>query len=259
MYLATTICKCERSEKMSTFEYTVLPEYAPLYKQLPYHYKGYQKVSVYCRGKTEAISKFLPKEFEPVSDVFEVFVLKNHIIEGLDPYSEGGLIIPCKYKDKVGACMSFEYVDTDDALCAGREIWGYPKKLGEIAFEESGQTIRGTVRRKGKTIIDIHFNESTVNFKTPVMFPRLQVKRMPHPEKYGTDINWIIQNEFENAIIHKKVFGEATLTWEQSLDDPLYELGPIEVIGAVYVKGDFTLSYGKVLEKIDHMTLSSST
>src|SRR5690625_6749112 len=85
---------------MTNYEYTVLPEYSPLYPKLPYEYKDYQKVSVYCRGDKETLQKFLPKEFKITSDVFEVFILKNNKIEGLDPYSEGGVVIPCAYKDK---------------------------------------------------------------------------------------------------------------------------------------------------------------
>jgi acetoacetate decarboxylase len=234
---------------MSKFEYSILPEYAPLYPALPYHYKNYEKVSVYCKGKVEVIARFLPKEFEAVGDTFEAFVLKNNEIQGLEPYSEGGLIIPCRYKDKIGACMAFEYVDTDDALCAGREIWGYPKKLGEIQFKKEKDRVRGMVKRRNKTIIEIDFKESDQSFEPPILFPRLQVKRMPHPERYGTDINWIIQNEFENMVIHKKVYGNAALKWEFSKDDPLAELGPIEVLGAIYTEGDFTLSYGKVLDQ----------
>ncbi|WP_257350713.1 acetoacetate decarboxylase family protein [Pseudalkalibacillus decolorationis] len=231
-------------------EYTILPDYAPLYPQVPYYYKDYHKISVYCRGRREAIEKFLPSNFEFVSDVFEIFVLKNEKVEGLEPYSEGGIVIPCKYKDKVGAHMAYEYVDTDEALCAGREIWGYPKKLSEVIYEEKSGEILGKIIRKGKTIIDITLKLDDAEVNPPNLFPRLQVKRMPRADQYGVDMDQVILNEFVDSVIHTRKTGTATVEWEHSSFDPLTELGPIEVLGGVFVVGDFTLTYGKVIDQV---------
>lgn len=38
---------------MTKYEYSILPEYAPLYPKLPYRYTDYEKVSLYCRGDKE--------------------------------------------------------------------------------------------------------------------------------------------------------------------------------------------------------------
>ncbi|MBD1381515.1 acetoacetate decarboxylase family protein [Metabacillus arenae] len=231
-------------------EYTILPDYSPLYPQVPYHYKNYHKISVYCRGHRDAIEKFLPSNFEYVSDVFEIFVLKNDEIKGLEPYSEGGIVIPCKYKNRVGAYMAYEYVDTDEALCAGREIWGYPKKLAEVRYQEKSGEIHGKVIRKGKTIIDISLTLDDTEVNPPVLFPRLQVKRMPRADQYGTDMDQVILNEFADSVIHTRKQGTATVNWEHSSFDPLAELGPLEVLGGVFVIGDFTLTYGRVIDQV---------
>lgn len=235
---------------MSDYEYSILPEYSPLFPRLPYEYKDYQKVSVYCKGESETLKRFLPKEFELISDIFEVFILQNNEIDGLDLYSEGGIVIPCSYKDQSGACVAFEYVDTDDALCAGREIWGYPKKLAKVQFSQNNDSIKGMIERRGKKIIDIAFQRNDQQIEIPNLSPRLQVKRMPHPETYGTDINKIIKNELQNTVIKKKVFGEAKLTMEQSAADPLYQLGVKEIVGAMYIEGAFTLTYGEVIDDL---------
>lgn len=244
--------KKRRMMNMSKYEYTILPEYSPLYPALPYHYEDYQKVSVYCRGDKEALQKFLPKEFKVTSDVFEVFVLTNIKIQGLDLYSEGGIVIPCQYKDIEGACVAFEYVDTDGALCAGREIWGYPKKLAEVQFEKDESSIKGVITRKGKKIIDVTFeNNNSRIIEPPNLSPRLQVKRMPNPETYGTDTNFVIKNILQNVEVKKKVYGQATLNIEPSVDDPLNELGVKEILGAVYIEGAFTLTYGEIVEDLN--------
>ncbi|WP_161493823.1 acetoacetate decarboxylase family protein [Virgibacillus necropolis] len=235
---------------MSKYEYSILPEYSPLYPNLPYEYKSYQKVSVYCQGEREALQRFLPKEFVLTSDIFEIFILKNNEIKGLDLYSEGGVVIPCSYKDINGACVAFEYVNTDDALCAGREIWGYPKKLAEVQFNQNESSIMGSITRKGKKIIDIEFEKGSKKVEPPNLSPRLQVKRMPHPEFHGTDTNTIIRNELQDVEIKKKVFGTAKLNIEESTSDPLSRLGVQEIVGAMYIEGAFTLTYGSVIENL---------
>lgn len=233
-------------------DYTILPEYSPLYQPLPYHYKDYHKISAYCRGHKEAIQKFLPQSFEYVSDVFEIFILNNENIDGLSPYAEGGIVIPCRYKDQVGAYMAFEYVNTDESLCAGREIWGYPKKLAEVTYQEKEDgTIRGTIVRKGKIIIDLTFQPEEREVNPPQLFPRLIVKRMPRADRYGTDMDQVILNEFTNTQIHQRQTGQVNVNWEHSPYDPLAELGPVEVLGGIFTRGDFTLTHGKVIDQIE--------
>lgn len=237
---------------MTKYEYTVLPEYSPLYPKLPYIYKDYQKVSVFCRGDKETLQKFLPKEFQLTSDIFEVFILQNNEIEGLDPYSEGGIVIPCSFDGIQGACVAFEYVDTDDALCAGREIWGYPKKMAKVNFTSTENSVKGSIERKGKKIIDLEFKvDEDKKFDSPNLSPRLQVKRMPHPERYGTEINDVIKNELQNTVIKKTSYGYADLTMEESEEDPLVLLRIKEIIGAKYIEGGFTLTYGEIIKKLE--------
>ncbi|GLB61711.1 acetoacetate decarboxylase family protein [Cytobacillus sp. NCCP-133] len=230
--------------------YEILPEYAPLYPSLPYVYKDYEKISIYAKGKKEILKTFLPAEFELTGDIFEVFVLKNNEVEGLDPYSEGGLIIPCQYKNQKGAVMAFEYVDSDDALCAGREIWGYPKKLGKVTFEKNGTSITGKVFRKGKEIINVTLVKENMDVEVPVLFPRLQVKRMPGVENGKMDLNFVVHNEFHQVFTIDEWFGRASLQWEESAQDPLSLLGPTEVLGGKYVRGGFTLDYGKIIDRL---------
>ncbi|WP_163434673.1 acetoacetate decarboxylase family protein, partial [Escherichia coli] len=51
-------------------------------------------------------------------------------------YLEGGVVVPARYGDLVGGHVLYEYVTTDDSMAGGREVWGYPKKLGEVGFDE---------------------------------------------------------------------------------------------------------------------------
>jgi hypothetical protein len=47
---------------------------------------------------------------------------------------------PVQWNNKVGNTTLIEYIDSDMGLIAGREIWGWPKKMADITWT---QTARG--------------------------------------------------------------------------------------------------------------------
>lgn len=229
-----------------------MPEYSPAYPPLPYYYKNYRRLSVYCKAQEKAIREFLPKPLEYVGNEIEVFILKNPEMKGLDPYEEGGIVIRAKYKDIIGAYIAYEFVTSDEALLAGREFWGYPKKIAQVTLHEDDKKIIGVVKRKNKEIIRAEFTQNDdAKFDVPKLFPRIQIKRIPKADKPGLDVDKVILmfdgtgNEFDSSAIHSVVNGNGIVTFEQSDNDPLYKLGPVEIIGARFAVGDFVLDYGK--------------
>ena len=51
--------------------------------------------------------------------------------------------------------MPYIYVTTDEALIAGREAAGWPKKIADITWERDGDRFPGSVTRWGTTIIEM--------------------------------------------------------------------------------------------------------
>lgn len=232
------------------FDYRVLPENSPLYPLLPYRYKDYEKISVFCKCSPEGIRKLLPSVLKPTSDIVEVFILKNHDIDGLKPYSEGGVVIPCEFNGISGGHVAFEWVTTDDALCAGREIWGFPKKIADVDFNYNEEYVSGKVSRDGKLLFDIKFNFEKIEINIPKLQPRLIVKRILSPGDDRLSIDQVICNEVENSKFSTMETGSAKLNIHKSKEDPIYLLGPFSILGATYSRGEFTLTYGKVVEDL---------
>lgn len=228
-----------------------MPDAAPLYSGVPINYKGFRKLSVLCKANPEGIRKTLPSVFTPVGDIVEVFLMNVVEVEGLDPYMEGGIVIPCKYEDTVGAHVVYEYVTDDDSMAAGREIWGYPKKLADMTFEESGNNVRSTLTRRGVQLIGIDFekDDSLSDYSRPIMQPRLQLKRFVRADGTGFDMDQIITNVLTGSTIRERYLGNAKVTINGSKQDPLDWFMPLEVVGAEFIVADFVLGYGKVLKE----------
>ena len=235
---------------MSQWPYST-PHVSPLYNELPYQYRGIRKVSIFCRCEPASMDRFLPPELVRVGDVCEVFVMHVPEAGDLGTYDEAGLVIPVRYGDRVGAHVALEYVTTDDSLCAGREIWGYPKKLCTMNFDETAeQHIHSRVERRGQRLIEAEFRPAQVEFDKPQMQPRLQVKMFARADGKGPDYYQIVHNQLQNFELTHHVTGQANLQLDGNAEDPLHELAVKELVGAEMIVGDFLLSHGTILDDL---------
>jgi hypothetical protein len=59
------------------------------------------------------------------------------------PYREAGVLVPVfdRKRSEIGAFIPYIWVDSPLAMCAGREIFGYPKGLGEIVVPAAGEPL----------------------------------------------------------------------------------------------------------------------
>jgi acetoacetate decarboxylase len=227
-----------------------MPDVSPLYPPLPYRYHGYRKLTVVARAAARDLAAILPEPFELSDDRFEVFFMDAPKVDGLRPYAEAGLVVQCRYRDRIGGHVAFEYVTTDDSLAAGREIWGYPKKIATVKlWDEAGKTY-GTCSREGMLLAAATFAPGRPQFDSPVMHPRLQVKRIPPAELGRGPAAQIIWNELTEVVTESLVWGDATLELGHALGDELSALQPIEILGAQIVVGDFLLGYGQIVESL---------
>ncbi|MBT6117513.1 MAG: acetoacetate decarboxylase family protein, partial [Rhodospirillaceae bacterium] len=225
-----------------------MPDRAPLYAAPPFHYRGVRVVYAWAKARPEGIRRALPPAFEPVGDMIQFFVMHTPDAGALGSYDEGGVVIPCRHGGLIGAHVAYEYVTSDDSLCVGREIWGYPKKLAEVGFSEEKGRICGTVSRRGQVLIDIGFEAGGAEVADkPAMQPRLQVKRIPRADGKGFDMDQIVRNDLKGAEFAETRYGACTVALGRNEDDPLDELGPIEVLGGEFAIANFTLDYGTVL------------
>ena len=235
-----------------------IPHRSPLFKPLPRHYAEFEKISVICRAPKEAIRRALPEPFEYVSDIFEVFAYScPKVVDLAAPglparsYVESGIAIQAAVDGVVGGHVAYEYVTTDDAMAPGREIWGYPKKLADVSWDVQGSSITSRTARRGQTLIDIEFSEGPNTFDKPVLQPRLQVKKIPRADGLGYDVHQIVLNKLGKWTLFESATGTATvkLGGVEAMD-PLFDLGPLEVLGAEKIRAEFELGYGEVFKEL---------
>jgi acetoacetate decarboxylase len=150
-------------------------------------------------------------------------------------YNEAALFIPAQYQNENGNyCLSMP-VDNDIAMAAGREVYGYPKKIAEsITLTRQGNHVKGTCIRHGKPIIKITAN---IQAPFPEQFtgtPHFLIKAFPSLNVVGVDDHPRLvrhQSKIEYGPIE---IGTGTLTLNKSHKDLLHEIPVLEVTMAAY-------------------------
>jgi len=235
-----------------------IPHRSPLFKPLPRHYAEFEKISVICRAPKDAVRRALPEPFDYVSDIIEVFAyycpkVVDLAAPGAKPrsYVESGIAIQAAVDGVTGGHVLYEYVTTDDAMAPGREIWGYPKKLAEVSWEKQGGSIVSRTVRREQTLIDIEFTEGPCTYEKPVLQPRLQIKKIPRADGLGYDVHQIVLNKLGKWTLFDSVTGTAKVKLGGiETMDPLFDLGPLEVLGAEKIRAEFELGYGEIFKDL---------
>ena len=94
----------------------------------------------------EAITKLLPPPLKPAQKPVVLAFVANYPSTNFSlPYKESALLVRASFEGQEGFyCLSMP-VTNDMAMAGGREIWGYPKKLANIALQREGGTAYGFI------------------------------------------------------------------------------------------------------------------
>ena len=223
-----------------------LPQRAPLYQAPPFDYKAFTKVSVFCRVDEAAIRSALPAPFDVRGDVIEFFIMDVPAGGALGSYAEGGIVVPMSYKGRPGGHVLYEIVTNDDSMAVGREVWGYPKKMGEVEWKASETAVTAKLSRRGTSLIEIDFKAGDAAFEKPALQPRFQTRIIPSPESAAVETQ-IIENTLGGFEMLHHTFGTADIKVGGNAGDPFSDFTIREVVGAEMFVADFVLGFGKIV------------
>jgi len=230
-------------------------------------FKGAEMIWVLWETKKEIIERILPPPLEPIERPIALAFVANYPSHSYGvPYTEAALIIRCQYKGELGNYFLAMPLTDDRATFAGREIWGFPKKLANVVYEKKDDEIYGYSERLGTKNIEVKvkltgkFNDP----ETPKIVSDIQMipkrgkgtvnylfKHFMHPTKEGFDYNpWLVKQVTKSKIASMKM-GEAEITLKSTIHDPWAELSVEKVLGGMYLQSENEMFPGEVLTEVD--------
>lgn len=192
-------------------------------------YHNAQYLTAVVAVDEKAIAPWLPagvKLAQPGrADLFCAY-FPNNVYTGA--YHEAGLFVHIKAGRNYGIFCPWMILDDDRALIIGRELLGYPKKVGEISWEDKGERILTKATRRGTTLIDMDAKLGEVLHDAP------PILGLPHRNITGglgvTLPREVRFTPVEHPIEVRKV--DMTLRFSGTPNDPLHEMGLGQVVDA---------------------------
>jgi acetoacetate decarboxylase len=210
------------------------------------------------RTDREAAERLLPAPLELLGDLVLVHLYRMHDADVFGSYGESAVHLPARHAPSrtVGAYSPFLFVESDAAIAAGREIYGQPKKQGEIELRTDGDALVGRLSRRGAEVFTVTTRlrqtaatpedlERHASFRT-----NLNLKVVPAVDGSGAAIRQLTAREFADVTIHEVWRAPATVEIQPNDEAPLHLLPAGEVLEAFHWRVDFTLVYGRVLEDL---------
>ncbi len=201
----------------------------------------------------EAIRHAVPEPLEPDGSNMVLYEwTKMPDASGLGSYEESGIVIPCFFEGKECNFVAQMYLDNSPAMLAGREIWGFPKKLAkpEMYIAET-ETLTGTLHYNG-----IMIAVGTMPFKymetdkamMAKSLTKTQVNLKLIPDVDGTPkIAQLAAYNLTDVVVKGAWSGPARLHLIPHVNAPVADFPVIKIIGARHILTDLTLPYAKVI------------
>ena len=206
----------------------------------------FRTLSVFCEVEESIIGARVPKPLKLESNIVQITVMHFESSIPTRPYYDSAVIAQVSYDNKVGGHWIHAFTSTDQVCAGTREIWGFQMKLAAMELHIDKNRIWGFTERLGRKIINIDMSITNEAFEPIRTFPRLLKKALPEADKPNTRERQVIQLPAETNIT-ETVWGMAEVSFEESVEDPIYLLKPKRIIGASLVSGNQILPWGVVL------------
>jgi hypothetical protein len=146
--------------------------------RLPFLYYDFSRITATFPAPIPEIQKVLPSEkLTPVeiqkNTTLVTFVAYEYRkMEGINPYNEFGVTIPTIHKEKnlPGSYVTHLPVTTEQARWGGVEIYGFPKFLADISFEEKENVCKSQVRLDDKDIISLEVRKMETHLESSEIY-----------------------------------------------------------------------------------------
>jgi acetoacetate decarboxylase len=168
------------------------------------------------------------------------------------PYHEAILGMECLWQGAPRFYVAHIAVTTVPPLVAGREVWGFPKKLAHIQFEQEDEFLRGTVERPaGVRLVTV---AARLERPLPVGAAAggggtLSLRVIPSVEEgMPPALAQLIEVATMETKTHEAWSASATLHYDTASALDLWHRLPVrKVLGTAYTRYDFVLPYGRIV------------
>jgi acetoacetate decarboxylase len=230
-----------------------MPSDAPAFQAPPYHYRNAQAISIKFETDPESALNVLPAPLELLEPAAANLSFYWYPFTTFGAYHEAILRLYARHEGKPLTYIAQIFVDTEPPMLAGREVWGYPKKLAKIGFERDKDMVVGWLERPqgvrlATAIMRPEQAAGPLSSSGPTtglrIIPSAQPgdKRPALAELVAADTQHTIREAWE---------GPGSISFpDRSALDPVDRFPVRRILKAVYMEYDILLPGGRVIARL---------
>ena len=236
-----------------------MPLGASLYPPPPYHYHGARMAYARYEADPVAVASMLPPGVtaDPVAPVCELWVA-DYPCTTFGTYLEAYIHIRTKLDGTDYWFQPVIFTDREPAMAAGREIWGYAKKLAKMEWREEAEQIIFTIERPvGKRLVTFTITRDRLAAPEEIdALPIISLRYLPASEPGRKPaaaelVRMDVQGALQTTEMHGNVLwaGRPSVSFDSPSNvDPLHIFRPVKMLGGFVQTVNFSLPLGKVVK-----------
>ena len=236
-----------------------MPLASPTYPKGPYRFINREFFVITYASDADAIRRLLPEPLMPDgSDTVFYEFARMPDSSGFGNYTQTGVVIPCLFEGVAMNHVSQMYLDCEPPISGGREIWGFPQKLGKPTLAIAQDTLTGRLEYAGQPVVIAtmaYKHENLMEKKAAqgemhaiaarLAAPRVNLKLIPHVDG-SLAIAQLVSYAMTDITLKGAWAGAARLHLIAHVNAPVADLPVRKVLGGLHAIADATLPYGNV-------------
>ena len=228
-----------------------MPLTSPAYPPGPYRFRQREYLVIAYRTDPRKLRELVPEPLQVEEAVVKYEFIRMPDSTGFGDYAESGQVIPVSFEGRKGAYAHCMFLNDEPPIAAGRELWGFPKKLADPSLRVEVDTLVGTldygpVRIATGTMGYKYAPADVAAVKASLAAPNFLLKIIPDVD--GTPrICELVEYHLQDIELKGAWVGPGALDLHAHALAPVAELPVLEVLSATHIIADLTLGLGKVV------------
>ncbi len=228
-----------------------MPLTSPAYPKPPFRFTNREFIIITYRTDPAALERVVPAPLKVAEPVVKYEFIRMPDSTGLGSYVESGQVIPVLYDGKPGGYTHAMYLDNLAGIASGREMLGFPKVLAQPKLEVHSDSFVGTLDYNG-----VRVATGTMTYKYHEVDHRAVqaslesdgylLKIIPHVDA-TTRICELVRYRASDVTVKGAWTGPASLELHPHCLAPVSTLPVLEVLSAMHILADLTLTGGEVV------------
>lgn len=203
----------------------------------------------------ELVATVLPPPLAPADEpLVRVTIATVDVGRGIPAFGAGTFAVRARHEEIVGDYPLVMPMTTEQAVVGGRETYGEPKKLGEVALDRDGDAVTGRFTRMGVTFVEVRgrvvgqpvapAEETAGRHRTD-----FYLKFLPAPDGKGFDADpaLVYCRRQETTRVVARVEGEVIL--RESRFDPVADL-PVRALRDIELAERTSVQRGEIVTRV---------